>query len=428
MKIVVTNIYSYDNKGDAAIVLALVSEIRRVFPKADLTLLTTDAKNDKDKYGAPVSSSLMWVLFSAIKDLPIVRRVYELVTRMGGLLLYLMFYKLFRKPFYGLLKKEVRVVAHHINESDMVIACGGGYLGTADASPKSILLLFGMCLSFLMGHYARKPVYLYSQSIGPLHDWFAKAIVRFSLNRVDLIEVREDISMEYMKSLKVRTPYIRTADPALLLRGQRRPAPIRLKKASLQVGTTVRKWFTTEEERANYRTILAKLIDYMVTEYDAQVTYIPQVIAQGFGDDDRLVAKRLWEQVEHKDRFTVLTDNLHPFELIDLCGKMDIFVGTRMHSNIFALLGDVPVVGIKYEHKTQGIMDGLGIGDATIDIKKINYEDLQQKVDMVIKNSKHYKELISQNMPGQIALSSSAMDRIKEEFDKLRPMVAERSS
>ena len=346
MNILVTNVYSYRNKGDAAIVLALVSEIRRVFPGAEVSLLTTDSRHDHDKYGAPVASSLMWVLFSAIKNRSLPARLAETVLRLGGLLAYLASYRLLRLRPKWLLRREVQELVGRVEAANMVIACGGGYLCTPDSSPKSLLLLFGMCLSFVMGRYLGKPVYLYSQSVGPLHDWLGRAIVRFSLNRVNLLLVREDISMAYVKKLGVRAPYVRTADPAFLLKGQHRPAPVALPAAPLQVGITVRKWFSTEVQLLRYIGILARLVDYLAETYDARVTYIPQVIASGFGDDDRIVAKKLRDQVARKDRFTVLEQDLHPLELIELCSRMDIFVGTRMHSNIFALLSDVPVVAM----------------------------------------------------------------------------------
>jgi colanic acid/amylovoran biosynthesis protein len=417
MKILVTNIYSYENKGDAAIVLALVSEIRRVFPDAELTLLSTDVEHDTERYGAPVSSSLMWILFSSIKDLPLLKRLYESVLRMFGLLFFLVACRLGARPRW-LLRGELKDMVNRMNDADMIIACGGGYLCTADSSPRSLLLLLGMCLSFLTGHYLGKPVYLYSQSIGPVRDRLARALVKFSLNRVDLIEVREDISMRYVESLGIRKQFVRTADPAFLLKGRHQPAPIKLEPAPLQVGLTVRKWFSSEERLMGYVGIIARLIDYLVVEYEARITYIPQVIANGFGDDDRLVAQKLQQEVTHKDRFAVLTDDLHPFELIDLCSQMDIFVGTRMHSNIFTLLSDVPVVAIKYEHKTQGIMDGLGVGDMTIDIEKISFEELKEKVDRVIAERDQFSQIIKRNMPSQIRLSRSAMELIKQDFEE----------
>ena len=417
MKIVVTNVYSYENKGDAAIVMAMVHEVHRVFPDAELYLQTVDAKNDKDKYDAPVDSSLLWILLSSLRNEPLPKQLFEIGTRTAGLMLYLFIYRFTRLKARWLLRGQLKQFIDYTAQADLIIACGGGYLRTAETTPQLLLWLFVACLNTLTGYYLGKPVYMYSQSIGSLNDSLARWLVKFTLNRAQLIEVREEISLRYTKELGVRAPVVLTADPVFLLRGQSRPVPVKLQPGRLQIGITVRKWFSTDEKLMNYVDIIARLIDHLTTKYQARVTYLPQVIATDFSDDDRIVAKKLLEKIKNKEQFTFLTDNLHPLELINLCGKMDLFIGTRMHSNIFALLNDVPVVAIKYEHKTQGIMDGLGIGDATVDIETITYEELERKVEMVLNNRERYQKLIAQNMPSQMDLSRSAMELIKSEFE-----------
>ena len=62
---------------------------------------------------------------------------------------------------------------------------------------------------------------------------------------------------------------------------------------------------------------------------------------------------------------------------------MDVFLGTRMHSNIFALSGRVPVIAIGYLHKTQGIAAQVGIEDWVIDIQDIEAAGLISKFDQL---------------------------------------------
>jgi colanic acid/amylovoran biosynthesis protein len=149
------------------------------------------------------------------------------------------------------------------------------------------------------------------------------------------------------------------------------------------------------------------------------VFYVPQVIADNFGDDDRLIAHNVWQYVKNQKYFTVVEADLHPFEVIGLCGKMDIFLGTRMHSNIFALINHVPVVAIEYEHKTKGIMRGLGLETLAIDIRDVTFETLRQKVDLLLEDRAHYKKLVEQNLPGQIAQSRKAIEVIQEAYEAL---------
>lgn len=418
MKVLIANVYSYKNKGDAAIVVSLVNEIRRVFPEPSILIQTADIQHDTNKYGTPITGSLLWYLLSSVRESNPLTRV--LVPSLGilGIVWYLLLYKLkvVKKPYGRLLSKNIRTFMKENHETDMVIACGGGYLRTANGSVHDSILLFVTCLNFMAAKYMGKSVYLYSQSIGPVHGRLQEAMLNFSLNRVDLIEPREDVSMKYLRQHKISAPIVATADPALLLGdfATFNEASATLEPGRLHVGVTVRKWFKTRAELYAYETAVAANIDYLIREHNAQVFYIPQVIAENFGDDDRIIAHEVWEKVENKKDFTVIDKDLHPFEIIGLCGKMDIFIGTRMHSNIFSLISHVPVVAIEYEHKTRGIMRGLNLEELTIDIREVTPETLREKIDLLLQNRVRFKQELVKNLPLQIAEGKKAIEAIKE--------------
>ena len=49
---------------------------------------------------------------------------------------------------------------------------------------------------------------------------------------------------------------------------------------------------------------------------------------------------------------------------------MDLLLGTRLHSNIFALTQGVPVVAIGYQAKTWGTMEMLGLASWVIALEE----------------------------------------------------------
>jgi colanic acid/amylovoran biosynthesis protein len=418
-RILITNVYSYKNKGDAAIVLALLQEIERVFSNSKVLIQTADVRHDYQKYGPPVTDSLLWILLSSVRDKSLAVRLMRLVGGVLGLSVYLCIAKWLKVSPSFLLSKQLKQFVHENQRADLAIACGGGYLRTATSSLRDTILLSVTCLNFLTAKFLGKPVYLYSQSIGPLYSGLQRKIVKFSLNHVDLIEPREAFSLAFLQELGLRSPILPTADAALLL-GQRGrwPATVTLNRNRIHVGITVRKWFKDAESLDKYVEAFAQTIDYLITQHNAQVFYIPQVIAENFGDDDRLVAERVQASVSEKKHFMLVTDDLHPFEVIGLCGKMDIFIGTRMHSNIFALINYVPVIAIEYEHKTRGIMQGLGLEALTLDINDATSATLKKKVDLLLKNRDHYRALIEQNLPEQIQHSHNAIEAIRDMHDK----------
>lgn len=420
MNILLTNVYSFQNKGDAAIVIALLHELNRVFQHPDITIQTTDIKNDEGKYGVVVKSTLLWQFLSSVRDKGLVTRMFTAGWGMLSLMLFLWSCRTFGAKPYFLLKTELIDFVKENERSDFAVGCGGGYLRTANGSMHDTLLLMVTCLNFVAATYMGKPVFLYSQSVGPVYGRLQKSILKWALNKVQLVESREDVSTRFLESLDLRVPVVATADSALLLGGHGTLPEGILKNsgASMRIGVTVRKWFKTQAELDHYMGIMAQTIDYVVEKYNAEVFYIPQVIAKKFGDDDRVIAQKVHDRVFNKERFTVIDSDLHPFEVIGLCAAMNVFIGTRMHSNIFALISHVPVVAIEYEHKTRGIMRGLGIEGLTLDIHTLTFDTLAEKVDEVIAHRGDYAQLIETNLAGQIKKSQSAMEMIKEAYDR----------
>ena len=82
-----------------------------------------------------------------------------------------------------------------------------------------------------------------------------------------------------------------------------------------------------------------------------------------------------------------MRDDLSPVEIKALIGNFDYFIGTRMHSNIFATSMKVPTIAIAYEKKTNGIMHTVSLDDYILEMDKLTLKDLRKKV-MLQKDNK----------------------------------------
>jgi colanic acid/amylovoran biosynthesis protein len=69
---------------------------------------------------------------------------------------------------------------------------------------------------------------------------------------------------------------------------------------------------------------------------------------------------------------SVLTDSFDHRTIKAMYGDLDLLVGTRFHSVIFAMTSSVPVLAIEYEHKTSGIMHDLGLDEWVHDIATVD--------------------------------------------------------
>jgi colanic acid/amylovoran biosynthesis protein len=74
-------------------------------------------------------------------------------------------------------------------------------------------------------------------------------------------------------------------------------------------------------------------------------------------------------------------------------------LGTRMHSNIFALGSGVPVLAIGYLHKTQGIMQMLGLSDWVIDIREAEPGNVVPRLQQLWEKRDQVAQQIASQLP-----------------------------
>ena len=81
--------------------------------------------------------------------------------------------------------------------------------------------------------------------------------------------------------------------------------------------------------------------------------------------------------------------------MMQIYKRCKFLIGTRLHSCILAANVETPVIAIRYQgYKTQGVMEELGLENLILDIHTINYIELNQKIDFVLKNYGFIKETI----------------------------------
>ena len=70
----------------------------------------------------------------------------------------------------------------------------------------------------------------------------------------------------------------------------------------------------------------------------------------------------------------------NPKQLIYLYSKMNLFIGSRMHSAIFSLAGNVPTIALAYQPKTSGTFAFINLSNFVLDIKHFKEEELKEKI------------------------------------------------
>lgn len=416
MKVVISHVYSSDNKGDAALVSVLLNDIKRQYPKATVSILTFEDTTAVPTFeGVKQYPSFMNLALTTFSN-RIVKLLYSLYI-VSATLLWAQANKHLNISLW--LPGRVKNTAKIYSEADLIIPVGGGYIRSSHSLTSSINL--GLLLHpLIFGKILQKPTVLYTQSVGPFYRSWERRVVPAVLKKLDKVILREDISRELLATLGVTENVVRSVDSGFLFEAKE-PIDLRKKlgisKNQLLVGVTVRKWLDPSQQ-TSYETGMAHIIDYVIDKYDASVVFIPQVTAAFHGDDDRQASQDVFELLDHKDNAYVLTENMTHYDIKAMYDNLDVIIGTRFHSVIFSLTSYVPALAIEYEHKTGGIMRDLGLSEWVIKIEATEPKVLEEKIDALIAERTTYTKHLKKTLPSYIDQARQAIVYVDEAYQE----------
>jgi len=408
-KVIISHVYSSDNKGDAALTSVLIKDIERTFPSADITILKLDEVQGSGTFeGVPEQQGFMSFAVNKFQH-PLLKLLYAaymvLATLtwagLGG---------------HGYLPRHLRRVAHIYREADLIVGVGGGYIRSRKGLRNRMnipLLLHPLLFAHLLG----KPTVLYSQSVGPFMNGYERSLVAFVLHRMNLILIREDTSMIVLADMGVTRNVARAIDSGFLLEANQN-IDVRknyaIPKKSFLIGVTVRAWLEGEAQE-KYERAVAAALDDAVQRTQGHVLFIPQVTASK-GDDDRMVSRRVHDLMQYGTQATVIEDEPDHTEIKAIYDKLDILLGTRFHSVIFSLTSYVPVVAIEYEYKTSGIMRDLGLGNWVVAIEDVSKENLAELLDKLVREKDQYTQRLHDVLPPYIEKARQTADLMADAY------------
>lgn len=399
-KITITNAYTWYNKGDAGILLGTVNTLKQIYgsENIEVNVLSFTPDEDKKRY---------------CED-PVIKDVYSNVlnprpykhTKIGKLVAI---FKLIFRAIYLTLMMNINIQSliekeesfRSLANSDIIVVCGGGFLGGKKLD--SLMHVFQMNANTKFN----KPVYLMGTSIEPMTNNIVKHFTDNVLKKLDFIFARETITFDYLQSIIPSNKFTLIPDMAFMLEDiqEEFSSLEKLKKNNGPLyGLTVRDWnfpnFSNPTELMNnYITALRDVIEEQVDRNGASFVFVPQVIVK-HGDDAEVALKiksLLREDIQ--DRFLVLRDDISPVQVKSLIANFDYFIGTRMHSNIFATSMKIPTIAIAYEKKTNGIMHTVNLDDYVIEMSEVTSDKLARLIKKQSENSFEIRTQLNETIP-----------------------------
>jgi len=359
------------------IVRGTIQVLRHFFPESQITVSSID-DTDCGHYGEDVWVAGLHTDFMKQRKskAALVGSFAATIVRVAmDLLGYKLFHRSPRLPF-------VRACA----DSQVVLALGGGYL-YGRSWCNFLLSLATLQTAILLS----KPLILASQTIGPFRGHYLQGrLLRKLLQQKEVkeIHVREKKSLRLLHKwglarasqlapdLAWAFGYLRTKE------SKRKDSPRDAGKNAKQIlGFTVRRWFRDAVLQSSYEKNVTKALEYFARR-GMRIAAVIQVDAPNLGDSDVLVTDRVINKLSNAAQQQCVRYNPDsPETMMELMAGFSLFLGTRMHSNILALLSGVPVVAIEYQYKTAGIMESLGIGEYVVPIRDAKPDRLLKLLD-----------------------------------------------
>ncbi|MFA9423423.1 MAG: polysaccharide pyruvyl transferase CsaB [Sedimentibacter sp.] len=257
--------------------------------------------------------------------------------------------------------------------SDILVFGGGSLLQDVTSKRSIYYYLFLIRLAKIMNN----KIIMLSQGIGPIINENSKRAVSNTLSMVDFITVRDKHSKEFLENIGVHENKIfLSTDPVINFRAGESLENSQNK--TKKICFSLRNWKDTDVSDKISK-VAGKLI-----ENGIECHFIPFY----YNEDLELIY-----QVEKnlKDKAVYYKEKLSTSEAFDIIKNMDVMVGVRLHSLIFAAAANVPFVAVSYDHKVDHFVNSVNMKVAC-KINNIDVELLYDEIIMKLKNEVEEKE------------------------------------
>ena len=356
MKIMIVNAYGRSNRGDSVLLDECIAEVREALPGARIgcaifeDIPAAQAAHPDVRFSERIGN--------AGRSGPTAKLITLGRMALAGLAAV---------PGLGWLARALppsqRESWQMIREADIVISAPGGYIH--DTNFAYYVALFHIWL----GQRRGVRVILAPQSVGPIDAAPARRIARAVLSRTEAVCARESYSWDFLRNtLDLPERVLRRSGDSAFWNTDVSEDTAMSEAAWAEIGLdpevgpilglTVVDWSFPKSKdiaaaRQAYVQGMARVIDHMSQRHGLRAVIFNQV-SEDLGMADRVVAACT---------VPVLIDRTsrEPDVLRALIARSTLFLGTRFHSCIFAMMAYRPTFAIAYLPKTSFILRDLGL-------------------------------------------------------------------
>ncbi len=344
MKILLSGYFGFNNFGDEAILGCAVSCIREKFSDVQITAFSSNPEQTSKKYN--------------------INSVYSF---------------------------DIKSVISNIKNCDYLIFPGGSVFQNVTSNKSLFYYLF---LIFLAKFYKKK-VILLSQGIGPIKGKLAENITFSLLRKVDFISVRDEKSLELLKSKGINSELCLDFVWDLSYKPENMP------KTKKKLGIQLRKWKQLDDRKLS--DLADKIIEnFSYEEFDYELISFQKTFDLAVLEK---LAGFLKIKVPHCNLHLISTDSLK--DILKGIANLDCLLAMRFHAGIIALKYNIPIVFLSYDIKVKNLAENLGIKYTNVtnpnfnilnDLKNDDFNIIFNRVESFLNSSKSSKELLLEEL------------------------------
>jgi polysaccharide pyruvyl transferase WcaK-like protein len=251
-----------------------------------------------------------------------------------------------------------RFISEFIKSDELIIG-GGGIFSRYVGPYAKFLPLFAIAAKL----FGKKVVY-YNVGVYNTTPFLVKELVKLSMSCSDEISIRDEASLNAIGFVN-KIKNVKTAsDPGLTLEPiNDHEARSILRNEGVQdgflVGLSLK---STMDKEINVRIVseFSKFSDWVIEEFDAKVVFFPFSFNQIRAvENDIAIAEKVHQAMKTKNRknFRIIQAGMYaPDEIKGIIGVMNVLLGMRFHSLVFAYSARTPLIGVSYEEKCKDFL------------------------------------------------------------------------
>ena len=272
-----------------------------------------------------------------------------------------------------------------LRDTNLFISGGGGLL--QDSTGKGWSTLYYLGLIFIARMFS-VPIMIYAQGIGPINKQVNKRLIKWILNKVDLITVRDSSSKELLENLGVVSSSIHVNSDAAFLLKKRQAFDVINKYPHIKeimcsdnystIGISVR---DCNKVNKDLKGVFAKLADDLIERFKVKIVFLPFKF-----NEDIYISEEIISLMKNKTQIKILKDKLEPEELLSILSHLSLMVGVRLHSIIFSTIANIPFIAINYDPKVKNFVESLCLPELLLESDNISLKTVKEKIKYIREN------------------------------------------